>query len=184
MPSEKLFSADNQQERSKVIGWIVGFVDGEGCFSVSIIRNSTSKLKLQAFPEFVVTQGAKSISSLRELQNFFKCGTIVENKRKDNHRESLYKYCVRSISDLRENIIPFFQIHQLRTAKREDFKKFVKILSLMEKKKHLEMKGLYQIAAIIEKMNRQVPSKLRKSSETVRQTMLVKTNNEDTVRAL
>ena len=170
MPSKKSFSADNQQERLEAIGWIVGFVDGEGCFSVSIIHNSTSKLKWQVFPEFVVTQGAKSLSSLKYLQNYFKCGSIVENKRKDNHWESLYKYCVRSIKDLQENIIPFFKVHKLRTAKREDFKKFEKILSLIDKRKHLQVKGLYQIAAIIEKMNRQVPSKLLESSETVRQT--------------
>src|SRR3989338_8081506 len=170
MPSKKSFSADNQQERLEAIGWIVGFVDGEGCFSVSIIHNSTSKLKWQVFPEFVVTQGAKSLSSLKYLQNYFKCGSIVENKRKDNHRESLHKYCVRSIKDLQESVIPFFKVHKLRTAKREDFKKFEKILSLIDKRKHLQVKGLYQIAAIIENMNRQVPSKLLESSETVRQT--------------
>gem|GEM_PF-3969977 len=26
---------DNQQERPEIAGWICGFVDGEGCFSVS-----------------------------------------------------------------------------------------------------------------------------------------------------
>ena len=174
MLSKKSFSADNQQERLETIGWIVGFVDGEGCFSVSIIRNSTTKLKYQVFPEFVVTQGAKSISSLKELQTYFRCGTIVENKRKDNHRESLYKYCVRSIKDLKENVIPFFEKHKLRTAKKEDFKKFVQVISMFESKKHLEMKGLQEIAKVIEQMNRKVPSKFLESSETVRQTMLVK----------
>ena len=174
MPSKKSFSADNQQERLETIGWILGFVDGEGCFSVSIIRNSTTKLKYQVFPEFVVTQGAKSLSSLKELQVFFRCGTIVENKRKDNHKESLYKYCVRSIKDLNKNIIPFFQKHKLHTAKKEDFVKFVKIVSMIEFKKHLEIKGLQEIARIIEQMNRKVPSRFLESSETVRQTMLVK----------
>ena len=52
-------SADNQQERLLKIGWIVGFTDGEGCFSLSIFRNKTSKLGWQVFPEFVITQGKK-----------------------------------------------------------------------------------------------------------------------------
>jgi hypothetical protein len=30
--SDKSSAADNQQERLIKIGWIVGFVDGEGCF--------------------------------------------------------------------------------------------------------------------------------------------------------
>lgn len=43
--SKNASSADNQQERSEIKGWIVGFTDGEGCFSVSIIKNKTTKLR-------------------------------------------------------------------------------------------------------------------------------------------
>ncbi len=45
MPSENVYGTDNQQERLKIIGWIVGFVDGEGCFSVSFIKNPTTRSK-------------------------------------------------------------------------------------------------------------------------------------------
>lgn len=38
MPSDKPISADNQQERLIKIGWIIGFVDGEGCFSIGFIK--------------------------------------------------------------------------------------------------------------------------------------------------
>lgn len=167
--SNSPLGADNQQERLETIGWIVGFVDGEGCFSVSIIRNTTTKLGWQVFPEFVVTQGAKSASSLRELQQFFRCGNIYENRRNDNHRESLYRYCIRSIEDLYTVIIPFFNAHRLHTAKREDFRKFVKIIKLMKANHHTTLQGIRQIAIIIETMNRKVPSRFRESSETMRQ---------------
>jgi hypothetical protein len=30
--------ADNQQER--LIGWITGFVDGEGCFSIGFVKQT------------------------------------------------------------------------------------------------------------------------------------------------
>ena len=65
MSSKNGLSRDNQQERLKTIGWIVGFVDGEGCFSVSVFKNKTTKNGWQIFPEFVVTQGEKSISTLQ-----------------------------------------------------------------------------------------------------------------------
>src|SRR3989338_814020 len=110
-------SADNQQERLLKIGWIVGFVDGEGCFSVSIFRNHTSKLGWQVFPEFVVTQGKKSLQALEEIKDFFGCGVILLNRRRDNHKEDLYRFAVRNLSDLTHLIIPFFQKHPLRTAK-------------------------------------------------------------------
>ena len=60
MTSKKATGADNQQERLKFIGWLVGFTDGEGCFSVSIIKNKTSILGWQVYPEFVIIQGEKS----------------------------------------------------------------------------------------------------------------------------
>lgn len=69
LPSEKASSADNQQERLKFANWIVVFVDGEGCFSVSIFKNKTSKIGYQVLPEFVVTQGAKSVHVLEEIKN-------------------------------------------------------------------------------------------------------------------
>lgn len=169
MSSEKTFSADNQQERPEIIGWIVGFTDGEGCFSVSIIKNSTTKAGWQVFPEFVITQGEKSINALKYIQKYFSCGNIYVNTRKDNHKENLYRYCVRSVSDLTKYIIPFFQKHKLQTAKKFDFEKFVTIVEMFHEKEHLTESGMIKIAKIIEQMNRKVPARFLESSEIKRQ---------------
>ena len=163
--------SDNQQERLKTIGWIVGFVDGEGCFSVSIFRNRTMKYGWQVFPEFVVTQEEKSIKVLQEIQKFFDCGKIFINRNtrpNDNHKEPLYRYCVRSVKDLREKIIPFFEKYSLRTAKRKQFEYFIKILEMLVKKKHLTISGIRKIARIIELMNNKKQSKFLESSEAIR----------------
>lgn len=157
MISKNSSSADNQQERLKTIGWIIGFVDGEGCFSVSIIRNKTTRSGFQVFPEFVVTQGEKSLSSLRILADFFNCGKIFINKRYDNHRENLYRFCIRSIKDLSETIIPFFKTNNLKTSKKGDFTMFCKVIDMMMKKKHLSRRGLNNIGKIAERMNRKKP---------------------------
>ena len=122
---------DNQQERLKMFGWITGFVDGEGSFSISIFRNKKAQLSLgwQVFPEFVVTQGEKSLKVLEEMKIIFGCGSIYKagykknDNHNDNHKEPLYRYCVRARVDLREIIIPFFQENYLRTAKKNDFDK-------------------------------------------------------------
>ena len=106
--SDNVSGADNQQERPETIGWVVGFVDGEGCFSIAIQRCRMVKLGWQVFPEFVVTQGAKSLAALETLQQFFGCGRIHINRRYDNHKENLYRYCVRAVADLRNRIVPFF----------------------------------------------------------------------------
>lgn len=90
MLSNNATSGGNQQERLKTAFWIVGFVDGEGTFSVNIFRNKTTKLGWQVFPEFVVTQGEKNRSALELLRNFFGCGHIYRNKKpRSTHREDI-----------------------------------------------------------------------------------------------
>jgi hypothetical protein len=168
MQSKNVISADNQQERLEIVSWIVGFTDGEGCFSVSLIKNKTSKTGWQVFPEFIITQGKKSLPALEIFINFFKCGKIYENKRYDNHKENLYKYCVRSIKDLQNIIIPFFKVNQLKTFKKNDFEIFCKIFNLLIKKEHLNKKGIAKIAKLIQKINRKKLSRFLESSETTR----------------
>ena len=167
--SNNMMGADNQQERLKTVGWVVGFIDGEGCFSVTIQKSPSMTTGWQVFPELAVTQGEKSLQALRDLQQFFGCGKVFINRRIDNHREHLYRFCVRSVADLREKIIPFFQENPLRTAKQQDFEKFVRVLELMEERKHLSFEGIAEIASIVQTMNRKKPSRFLESSETTRQ---------------
>ena len=153
MLTKNAIGADNQQERLKLVGRIVGFIDGEGCFSVSLHKNPTTKLGWQIMPEFVATQGQKSLKSLKKLQSFFGCGRIFVNHRHDNHNEDLYRFCIRSYSDLKEKIVPFFKENELQTAKFEDFKTFAKIIDLMSKKEHLSEKGIRNIINLAKTMN-------------------------------
>lgn len=145
LPSNKASSADHQQERLKLANWIVGFVDGEGCFSISIFKNRTSKSGFQVMPEFVVTQGQKSLNVLEDIKNFFGCGSIFINRRYDNHKENIYRYCVRSLQDLHEKIIPFFKQNQLKTSKKQDFTLLCKVVEMMIQRHHLTVEGLEKI---------------------------------------
>jgi hypothetical protein len=147
-------SADNQQERLSIAGWVVGFIDGEGCFSVSIQKPPHTKLGWQVFPEFVVTQGEKSIEALKTVRDFFDCGRIFVNKRYDNHNENLYRYCVRSQQDLHNKVIPFFNDNPLRTAKKIDFDIFKQVMEMMKEHNHLSRDGIIKIAKLSQKMNR------------------------------
>ena len=148
MSGKNVSGRDNQQERLKTVGWIVGFVDGEGCFSVSVFKNKTTKNGWQVFPEFVVTQGEKSLPSLQLIKEFFGCGGIYVNHRYDNHRENLYRYCVRNLKDLKNIIIPFFESNNLRSAKIKDFEIFSRVVNLMNNKEHLTSKGFDKILEI------------------------------------
>lgn len=155
--------ADNQQERLMKIGWIVGLVDGEGCFSIGFVKQPDRKETLrirrgyttgyQVTHEFAVVQGARSLESLKELKMFFGVGGIYINRRHDNHKEDLFRYGVRRRNDLLRVIIPFFERYQLLTAKRKDFRSFAKCVRRIDAGYHRTRSGLIQIARITEQMN-------------------------------
>ena len=42
--SDKVTGAENQQERLiEFRGWVIGFVDGEGCFSIGFVRQPSRR---------------------------------------------------------------------------------------------------------------------------------------------
>jgi hypothetical protein len=169
MESDNPFGAGNQQERPGIEQWIVGFVDGEGCFSISVVRNQVCRLGWQVQHEFSVTQAASSRSALELLQHELGCGHVIENCRHDNHREPLLRFSVKRRSDLVVTIVPFFEERPLRTAKRLDFERFSAVLRMMQQGAHLEEAGLRFIARETERMNRRQRSRYLESSEAIRQ---------------
>ena len=80
-------------------------------------------------------------------------GKVYVNRRHDNHREDLCSYQVFRFGDLRDVIVPFFQANPLRTAKRDNFAKFVEVIRLDRTPTHLTVPGLIEIAEIVETMN-------------------------------
>ena len=169
MSSENPFSADNQQERPGIEQWVVGFTDGEGCFSISVVRNRGCRLGWQVQHEFSVTQLAPSRSALEFLREYFGCGSIIENRRNDNHRHDLARFSVKRRSDLVDTVVPFFEQHPLITAKQHDFGLFANVIEMMTAGRHLTEEGLRLIAMTTERMNRQQRSQFLESSEAIRQ---------------
>ncbi len=153
--------AENQQERLiEFRGWVTGFVDGEGCFSIGFIRQHDRagrvgyRLGYQVAHEFAVTQGAQSVQCVHELREFFGVGQVIRNRRSDNHREDLYRCVVRKRSDLLETIIPFFREHPMRSSKQANFEKFARCVDLVAAGRHKTVDGLIEIAEIAARSQR------------------------------
>ena len=126
--------------------WVVGFVDGEGCFHVSVQSHPEMTAGYQVLPEFVVVQHERDIQVLYALKRFFKGGVV-----RVNHAER-YAFRVRSLEQL-ERICEFFMNHPLKTKKNVDFRKFRKIILLMKDGKHLNREGLKEIIDLALQMN-------------------------------
>ena len=130
--------------------WVVGFVDGEGCFFVGINKHQEMTAGFQVLPEFTVVQHKRDIQLLHALKGFFGCGVV-----RTNHEDRM-AYRVRSLQHLSERIIPFFERHPLKSKKNIDFIKFRKVVQLTEKKEHLKPEGIQKIRRIASTMNRDV----------------------------
>jgi hypothetical protein len=131
--------------------WVVGFVDGEGCFHIGIGKHAEMKAGHQVLPEFTVVQHERDAQVLHGLKAFFGCGVV-----RVNHGDRL-AYRVRSLEHLRERIVPFFLSHPLKTKKNVDFLKFRDVLLLMERGEHLTPGGIENIRRIAAVMNRGQP---------------------------
>ena len=126
--------------------WVVGFVDGEGCFFVGVQRNPTVKIGYQVIPEFRVVQHARDLDVLHALKRFFGFGRVCRN------HDERWEFRVRRLEHLRE-VARFFSEHSLRTKKRVDASKFKDVLRMMEDGRHLTESGLNEIVKLAASMN-------------------------------
>ena len=153
--------------------WVVGFVDGEGCFSVSVHRNPFVRRTRgwQFSAAFQVYQHEDHRSVLEELAGFFGCGAI----RPKGPNSRVMTYSVQSLRELQGQIVPFFESHPLRIKDR-DFRIFAAIVRAMNRKEHLEPIGFERLVTLAYGMNangkqrsRSLEAVLAGSSETARQ---------------
>lgn len=118
--------------------WIVGFVDGEGCFNLDVHCHKTAFGGIQVQLEFVVVQHERDIQVLHGLKDYFGVGSVTVNRQ--DKTSTRYHYRVKSQEKL-ATIIQFFQDHPLKTKKHIEFKRFRKIYLRLEEGEHLQSKA-------------------------------------------
>ena len=141
--------------------WIVGFVDGEGCFHIGISKHPELRFGYQILPELTVVQHKRDIGLLYRLRSTIGCGVV-----RRNHGD---RYCwrVRDIKNLSETIVPFFEKHRLRSKKGIEFRRFAKVVKLMVRGDHLTEEGFGRIRRIAEQMNRCEPRNIGIKIESI-----------------
>ena len=128
--------------------YISGYVDGEGCFTVSISPRPTLLVGWEVRPSLSVSQNGDRSEVLLEIQRYFGCGTL----RPDRSDRTL-KWEVRSLPLLRSVVIPHFQRYPLLSGKQRDFQAFAAICGRMAEGHHRSSAGLAEIVRIAGGMN-------------------------------
>lgn len=127
--------------------WIVGFVDGEGCFSFSLIRNDSLRFGYQIQGEFTVVQHKRDIELLYKLKEHFGCGAVGVN-----HGDR-YHYRVKNLNLFLTVIIPYFEKHQLQTNKQQQLPVFKEICLGLHKKEHFKKEGFDRLKKLVKKLS-------------------------------
>src|SRR5438132_11145279 len=128
--------------------YFAGFVDGEGCFTVSFSPRSKLLIGWEVRPSFSVSQNADRSEVLLLMQKHFGSGSI----RPDRSDRTL-KYDVPCLDDLVERIIPFFEANPLISSKQRDFERFAAVCRLVRTGAHRTQPGLRTIAELAMLMN-------------------------------
>jgi hypothetical protein len=139
--------ADNQQER--LDGYISGYVDGEGSFSVSVQRKGTCRVGYQLVPEFHVSQNDDRAQVLELIRERLGCGYIKPNSRHDH----ALVLVVRNRRDLLGRVIPFFERVPMLSTKQADFERFARVVRGMAARRHLTFNGFSELLELALSMN-------------------------------
>ena len=150
MSSDNSLGADNQQVIKKSISdeYLSGFTDGEGCFYVGFGRRNDLPLKWQVITEFHVSQNPGGKNVLEAFKNRLGCGYLKPNHAK-SAKDKTWVFIVKDRGELKEKLIPFFRKYPLHTSKSNDFEVFVKIITLIDKGRHLTKEGFKEIVEIV-----------------------------------
>lgn len=130
--------------------YLVGLVDGEGCFSVTFNKHKANRL-LEVRLIFEIELRADDKEILERVKETLNCGNIYYlDYKKYSKWQPHYKYKVSNIKDISEKIIPFFKKYPLQAKKKLSFDLFRKVAEMMLKKQHLTIEGIKQIQSLKE----------------------------------
>ena len=140
--------AGPRHSREFLSAYISGYVDGEGCFTVSISPRAKLAVGWEVRPSLSVSQNGDRAEVLQLIQAHFGCGSI----RPDRSDKTL-KWETRRLEDILGRVIPHFERYPLLSGKRFDFERFASVCQSMADGEHRTTTGLIRIVELVAGMN-------------------------------
>jgi len=128
--------------------YISGYVDGEGCFNVSLSPRPTLLVGWEVRPSLSVSQNGDRAEVLTVLRGYFRCGTI-----RPDRSDKTWKWEFRSLHPIVDRVLPHFRRHPLLSNKQKDFELFARVCEAMARGEHRTVCGLNEIVRLAGRMN-------------------------------
>jgi hypothetical protein len=121
--------------------WLSGFIDAEGCFNASKIKNKAYSLGFRVRLRFILDQKDESFIFIK-LKNFLESGVISNrsNNNKTPKLENMFRFTTTSIYS-HEKLITYLNKFPLRTFKKVSFVRFCSLLNYIINRKTLPWQG-------------------------------------------
>lgn len=134
--------------------WVTGITDAEGNFSFSIYTPKLKYKKKEVIFRFSIAQESSEITFLNDLVKFFGCGNVHTDK------EGGGVFTVNKKEDLKNKIIPFFELNELQSTKQNSFLRFKKALYICINNKPLLPNHFEELNAIYSDFTGKRPKRL------------------------
>ncbi len=115
--------------------YIAGFVDGEGCFALTLRRDIRHERKTKPIyyswkAMFAIVLRNDDFVLLEKIKDALGCGSISFTKNKNQAR-----YQVGDLNELKDKIMPFFNKYPLLGKKKDDFVLWSEAVNILHKYK-------------------------------------------------
>ena len=140
--------------------YITGFIDGEGCFTTSILPDGRSLSGWQVKPVFKISLHKRDEKLLEAIQRAFGVGKIYKKG------QNALDYRVSSLNDVKV-IINHLDQYPLLTKKLADYILFKQSVDIIEKKEHLTMTGILKLVSIKASINWGISEKFKESFPSI-----------------
>jgi hypothetical protein len=133
--------------------YVAGFIDGEGCFTITISKHATKRLGLDARLHFQIEVRADDEPIIKDIQETLECGKIyyLSYERYGWHPHVELK--VSSLQEIVTKLVPFLEKYPLRAKKRHSYECFLQALEIFKRKEHLTLEGIESLRKIRQHMN-------------------------------
>src|SRR3989344_5052558 len=125
--------------------YVAGFIDGEGCFSVSIGKHKTLKRGYEVRPEFEIELRKDDQEVLERIVVTIGAGRIYDCSYERYGWFPHAKYKITSIWEMKEYLFPFLDQYPLQAKKSKSYKYFREIVLMLCDKQHLSDEGFEKI---------------------------------------
>ena len=124
--------------------WILGFVEGEGCFYVKTKKLANNKLGFTLI--FILSQHSRDRKLLISLIKYLGCGRLEETSK-------IARLVINKFDDIHQILLPFFVKYPLIGWKIKDLNDWCRVADLIKKNLHLTKEGMDEINSIKLGMN-------------------------------